>query len=111
MSATVYFDEMIDRFCVAEYFIRKNQLSRHPLASTSQDILEIIRRTADEYSDPLQFTDAYFQCQADEQTSTPTASEDRENQVTITTIHRSKGDEYRGVIFFTLPNRPFRIAA
>ena len=110
MSATAYFDEMIDRFGMAEYFIRKDQLSRHPLASTSQDILEIIRRTADEYADPLQFTDAYFQRQADEQTSTPTASEDRENQVTITTIHRSKGDEYRGVILFhaaeqTLPHR------
>lgn len=110
MSATAYFDEMIDRFGMAEYFIRKDQLSRHPLASTSQDILEIIRRTADEYADPLQFTDAYFQRQADEQTSTPTASEERENQVTITTIHRSKGDEYRGVILFhaaeqTLPHR------
>mgnify|MGYP001177334744 FL=1 len=98
MSATAYFDEMIDRFGMAEYFIRKDQLSRHPLASTSQDILEIIRRTADEYADPLQFTDAYFQRQADEQTSTPTASEERENQVTITMIHRSKGHEYRGVI-------------
>jgi len=53
MSATAYFDEMIDRFGMAEYFIRKDQLSRHPLASTSQDILEIIRRTADEYADPF----------------------------------------------------------
>jgi len=100
VSARTYLDEMIDHFGLTEHFIRKDQLSRHPLASTNQDILELIRQTSGEFSDPSQFTDAYLQRQTDEQKATPSASECSENSVSITTIHRSKGDEYRGVILF-----------
>lgn len=99
LSASAFLNEMIDRFDLAEYFRYRDQISRHPLASTSQDIIDIFCRTAEEFGSPYSFTTAYFQRLMDEQTSIR-PSEVRQNEVVITTIHRSKGDEYRGVILF-----------
>jgi DNA helicase-2/ATP-dependent DNA helicase PcrA len=109
-TAAAFLDDLLDRFGIAAYFLRQERTSRHPVASTSSDIIDMIRQMADACPGVAHFVDGYAQRMAAEQAvPQPPAGHDG-NRVTVTTIHRSKGDEYRGVVLFhaaehTLPHR------
>ncbi|MBM3264494.1 MAG: UvrD-helicase domain-containing protein [candidate division Zixibacteria bacterium] len=101
-TASWLLDRIIDRFGIAEYFRIRERHSRHPVLMTSVDIIELFREMASGCRDIDTFAELCRQRVQEESSLACPAKPQSRQGVTVTTIHRSKGDEYRCVVLFRM---------
>ena len=105
-----FLDTLVQEFGISSHFRIRDQTTRRPAVATAAELIDLIRQMAASCADVSEFIERYgqrSQVESELKGSGETTGEDR---VTVTTIHRSKGGEYRGVILFhvaeqTLPHR------
>ncbi len=108
-----FLDSLMDRSGLAAYYRRRDETRRQRAAASDGESIDLIRQMAAGYPAADSFVDAYIRSMASEAGVGEDAAENRvhqaeapglpspeEDRITVTTIHRSKGDEYKGVILF-----------
>lgn len=103
-SPVGFLDELLERTGLGAYYMRQEENSRQRMTASSAESIDSIRQIAARYVCTKAFVDAYLEAMVSEAVADPmnrvhsgTSGDDR---ITVTTIHRSKGDEYKGVILF-----------
>lgn len=104
-----FLNTIIEQFHIEEYFTRRERSSRRTTTSASGDIIDMIRHLADESSHIPTFVNRYNLGIREEEESTRKTDSNGDG-VSLSTIHGSKGDEYRAVVIFhaaeyTIPHR------
>ena len=103
-SPLEFLDEILERTGLGAYYMRQEENSRQGMAASVAESIDSIRDIAARYDCKKAFVDTYLETMASETAADqmdhlhPSAS--RDDRITVTTIHRSKGDEYKGVILF-----------
>ncbi|MDD9948078.1 MAG: ATP-dependent helicase, partial [candidate division Zixibacteria bacterium] len=103
-SPLEFLDEILERTGLGAYYMRQAENSRQGMAASVAESIDSIRNIAARYDCKKAFVDTYLEAMASEAAADqmdhdhPGAS--RDDRITVTTIHRSKGDEYKGVILF-----------
>ena len=103
-SPTEFLDELLERTGLGAYYIRQEENSRQRMAASDVESIDSIRRIAARHDCKRAFVDTYLEAMVSEaaadQMDRLHLGASRDDRITVTTIHRSKGDEYRGVILF-----------
>ena len=103
-SPVEFLNELLERTGLGAYYMRQEENSRQRMAASDVESIDSIRQIAARHSCKTAFVDTYLEAMASEAAADqldhlhPGAS--RDDRITVTTIHRSKGDEYKGVILF-----------
>ena len=115
-SPVEFLNEILEQTGLGAYYERKEENSRQRMAASDVESIDSIRQITARHICKKAFVDAYLrsmtsEADADqmdrvhsgapraESGSTENALPDGD-RITVTTIHRSKGDEYKGVILF-----------
>lgn len=122
-SPVGFLNELLDRTGLGAYYMRKEENSRQRMAASDVESIDSIRQIAARYACKRSFVDTYLEAMVSEaaadqmdrlhhgasRAETESDAESLEmpenaspdgDRITVTTIHRSKGDEYKGVILF-----------
>ncbi len=125
-SPVEFLNEILDQTGLGAYYGRKEENSRQRMAASDVESIESIRQIAARHACKSTFVDAYLGAMASEAATDRMDRMDRlplgasraesgsdaqstemledaapdGDRITVTTIHRSKGDEYKGVILF-----------
>ena len=103
-SPVEFLNELLERTGLGAYYMRQEKNSRQRMAASAAKSIDSIREIAARCHCKKAFVDTYLEAMASEAAADqmdhlhPGAS--RDDRITVTTIHRSKGDEYKGVILF-----------
>ena len=103
-SPVEFLNELLERTGLGAYYMRQEENSRQSMAASDVESIDSIREIAARCDCKRAFVDTYLEAMASEAAADqmdhlhPGAS--RDDRITVTTIHRSKGDEYKGVILF-----------
>ena len=112
-----FLDALMKHSGLEAYYLQRDESSRQRMAASNMESIGMIRQMASRYPATGSFVDSYITSMAAE---TDADGEDPEERVhpgapqgaasdddgrsgdciTVTTIHRSKGDEFKGVILF-----------
>ena len=109
-TANHFLDTLIQQFGIASHFQIRDQTTRRPAVATAAELIDLIRQMAVSCGNVTEFIERYAQRAQVENELKGGSGMSEDDRITVTTIHRSKGDEYRGVILFhvaeqTLPHR------
>jgi len=103
-SPVGFLDELLERTGLGAYYMRQEENSRQRKAASSAESIDTIRQIAARQDCTKAFVDAYLEAMVSEAAADPMdrvhSGSSRDDCITVTTIHRSKGDEYKGVILF-----------
>ena len=103
-SPVGFLDEILERTGLGAYYMRQEENSRQGMAASVAESIDSIRNIATRYDCKKAFVDAYLEAMDSEAAADQIDHEhpgvSRDDRITVTTIHRSKGDEYKGVILF-----------
>ena len=103
-SPVGFLNELLERTGLGAYYKKQEENSRQRMAVSAAESIESIREIAARHVCKKAFVDTYLEAMVSEAAAHqmdrlhPGAS--RDDRITVTTIHRSKGDEYKGVILF-----------
>lgn len=105
-----FLDTLIQQFDLASHFRVRDQTNRRPAMATAAELIDLIRQMADTCANVTEFIEQYAQRAQVENELKGSSATIGDDRITVTTIRRSKGGEYRGVILFhvaeqTLPHR------
>lgn len=99
-----FLNELLERTGLGAYYTRLEENSRQRMAASDVESIDSIRQMAGRYVCKRAFVDAYLEAAATDgaadQMDCDQPGAPHDDSITITTIHRSKGDEYKGVILF-----------
>ena len=106
-SSVEFLNELLERTGLGAYYNRLEENSRQRMAASHAESIDSIRQIAARHNHTKAFVDAYLGSMASEASEVSADPMDRvhpgaprDDRITVTTIHRSKGDEYKGVILF-----------
>ena len=128
-SPTEFLDELLERTGLGAYYMKQEENSRQRMAASAVESIDAIRQIAARHACKSAFVEAYLGSMTSEAAADPMdrhhpgasraeSAGDAESgseaesagkpvdpsrdgdRITVTTIHRSKGDEYKGVILF-----------
>ena len=123
-SPVEFFEALLIHSGLGAFYRRRDETSRQRMAAADTESLDTIRQMAARYSSTGSFTDSYLRSMASDEDAARVEitrgdaqrnelSRDdaervdrvrddtqRDDRITVTTIHRSKGDEFRGVVLF-----------
>ena len=113
-SPVEFFEALLLHSGLDIFYRRRDETSRQRMTVADKESLDTIRRMAARYSSTGSFADSYLRSMAsnEEADQEDMARDDarrdeitlddpqRDDRITVTTIHRSKGDEFRGLILF-----------
>ena len=128
-SPTEFLDELLERTGLGAYYMKQEENSRQRMAASAAESIDAIRQIAARHACKSAFVDAYLGSMTSEAAADqmdrhhPGASRAESagnaesgseaesagilvdasrdgDRITVTTIHRSKGDEYKAVILF-----------
>lgn len=121
-SPAAFLDALMNHSALGTYYRRRDETSRQRMGVADMESVDMIRQLAAGYTATDSFVEAYLASMASEAdmgsdphvhpgapqaVTTGAHSEETigavstdEDRIAITTIHRSKGDEYKGVILF-----------
>ena len=103
-SPVGFLNELLERTGLGAYYKKQEENSRERMAVSAAESIESIREIAARHVCKKAFVDTYLEAMVSEAAADqidrlhPGAS--RDDRITVTTVHRSKGDEYKGVILF-----------
>ncbi|MCY3556515.1 MAG: UvrD-helicase domain-containing protein [Gemmatimonadetes bacterium] len=124
-SPVAFLEDLLDRTGLGAYYKRQEENSRQRMGASDVESIDSIRQIAARYACKTAFVESYLGTMAAETTENqmdrlyagaslaesgndaksaemPVDTSSGSDRVTITTIHRSKGDEYKGVILFNV---------
>ena len=103
-SPVGFLNELLERTGLGAYYKRQEENSRQRMATSAAEYIDSIREIAARHVCKKAFGDTYLEAMASEaaadQMDRVHPGVSRDDRITVTTIHRSKGDEYKGVILF-----------
>ena len=113
-SPVDFLDALMEHSGLGEYYRRRDETSRQRMAAADTESIDMIRQLADRYRATDTFVDSYLKSMFSDEdlaredpdhSSAPRVETDgdesqRADRITVTTIHRSKGGEFKGVILF-----------
>ncbi len=123
-SPVEFFEALLLHSGLGDFYHRRDETSRQRMAAADKESLDTIRRMAAGYSSTGSFADSYLRSMASDEDAQPedTARDgadqedrvhddaqkddiapkdpERDDRITVTTIHQSKGDEFKGVVLF-----------
>ena len=103
-SPVGFLNELLERTGLGAYYKKQEENSRQRMAASAEESIDSIREIAARYACKRAFVDTYLEAMANEaaadQMDRVHPGVSRDDRITVTTIHRSKGDEYKGVILF-----------
>lgn len=108
-----FIDLLIEQSGLGAYYMRRDETRRQRMVVSDTETIDVIRQMAAEYPSAETFVGGYLRSMASESDADQDTALDpvhreegaagespEEDRIKITTIHRSKGDEYKGVILF-----------
>lgn len=108
-ASSAFLADIIEQFRIGAYFAHRERFGRRAVTSSAGDIIAVVRDMALEHPDIPAFV-AQYHLKIREEEDSPQRRVANHDGVRISTIHGSKGDEYRAVILFhatedTIPHR------